>query len=144
MPFWLCYIVIWIHKYTLYKVQDSSVLYDNEVRGILLTLLIYWSAIPSKESEMKRICVLGVTMLPLSTILIFDLGNMPTTWYFFLILLWTSEVCSLSHITKYAQWCLLTLKNFVLYNRTSTMYILFDSFLLWLTFHNTIILWTKK
>jgi hypothetical protein len=32
----------------------------------------------SKESERPCICVLGVSILPISTILIFDFGNVPT------------------------------------------------------------------
>ena len=33
---------------------------------------------PSKESVRPCICVLGVSILPISTILIFDFGNVPT------------------------------------------------------------------
>ena len=39
--------------------------------------------ISSQESKRSTICVLGVSILPLSTILISDLGIVPTVWYFF-------------------------------------------------------------
>jgi hypothetical protein len=38
--------------------------------------------VPSQESERSCICVLGVSMLPLPTILIFDFGIDSTVWYF--------------------------------------------------------------
>jgi hypothetical protein len=37
--------------------------------------------VPSMESERACICVLGVSILPLSTILIFDFGFVPTVWF---------------------------------------------------------------
>ena len=39
--------------------------------------------VSSQESERSCISVLGVSILPLSTILISDLGIVPTVWYFF-------------------------------------------------------------
>ncbi len=39
-------------------------------------------AVPSLESEWSCICVSGIWILPLSTILIFDLGIVQTVWYF--------------------------------------------------------------
>jgi hypothetical protein len=36
---------------------------------------------PRQESERSCICGLGVSILPLSTILIFDFRNVPTVWY---------------------------------------------------------------
>jgi len=38
--------------------------------------------VPSQESEWSCICVSGVSILPLSTILTFDFGVVPTVWYF--------------------------------------------------------------
>ena len=38
--------------------------------------------VPSQESERSCFRVLGVSILPLSTILIFDFGIVPTVWYF--------------------------------------------------------------
>ena len=38
--------------------------------------------VPRYDSERSCICVLEVSILPLSTILIFDFGNVPTVWYF--------------------------------------------------------------
>ena len=38
--------------------------------------------VTSQESERSCICVLGISILPLSTILIFDFGIVPTVWYF--------------------------------------------------------------
>ena len=37
---------------------------------------------PSRESERSCICVLGVSILSLPNILIFDFGTVPTVWYF--------------------------------------------------------------
>jgi len=38
--------------------------------------------VPSQESERSCICVLGISMLPPSTILIFHFGIVTTMWYF--------------------------------------------------------------
>jgi hypothetical protein len=38
--------------------------------------------VPSKENEQSCICVLGVSILSPSTFLRFDLGIVPTVWYF--------------------------------------------------------------
>ena len=48
---------------------------------------------PSKDTEGSCICVLGVSILPLSTILIFYFGIVPTVWY---VIFWNrsdSVVC---------------------------------------------------
>ena len=53
-----------------------------------LTLpLVIEVSVPSHESEQSCICVLGVLMLFLSTILIFDFGIAQTVWYCILVLL---------------------------------------------------------
>jgi hypothetical protein len=39
--------------------------------------------VPSQESAQSCICVLRVSIFPVSRILIFDLGIVPTVWYFF-------------------------------------------------------------
>jgi len=57
--------------------------------------------VPSQESE--RSCMLGVSILPLSTILTFDFRIVPTVWYFFVfhfILLLSTVKCS-NTITLY-------------------------------------------
>jgi len=47
--------------------------------------------VPSQESGWSFISVIEVSMLPLSMILIFDLGIVPTVWYFlFFILLYNT------------------------------------------------------
>jgi hypothetical protein len=38
--------------------------------------------VPSQESAQSCICVLRVSIFPVSRILIFDLGIVPTVWYF--------------------------------------------------------------
>ena len=43
--------------------------------------------LPSQESERSCFCVLEILILPLSTILIFDFGIVPTVWYFLLFIL---------------------------------------------------------
>jgi hypothetical protein len=42
--------------------------------------------LPSQESEWSCICVLGVSILPLPTILIFDFRIVLTVWYFRIVL----------------------------------------------------------
>jgi hypothetical protein len=39
-------------------------------------------SLPSQESEQSYICVIGVSILPFSFLLIFDFGIVPTVWYF--------------------------------------------------------------
>ena len=39
--------------------------------------------VPSQESEWSCTCLLRVLIVPLSTILIYDFGIVPTVWYFF-------------------------------------------------------------
>ena len=41
--------------------------------------------VPSQESELSCICVLGVSFLALSTILIFDFWIVPTVCYFWIV-----------------------------------------------------------
>ena len=53
---------------------------------------------PCEESEQSCICVLGVSNLSLSTILIFYFGNDPTVMYFFL--LWFPFYSTLSKETN--------------------------------------------
>ena len=38
--------------------------------------------VPSQESERSCICMLRLSISPLSTVLIFDFGTVPTVWYF--------------------------------------------------------------
>ena len=53
----------------------------NQARKTFEVMTFYWSVCTSKESERLCICVLGVSMLPLSTIFIFDFRNVPKLWY---------------------------------------------------------------
>ena len=41
--------------------------------------------VPSQETEQSCICVLRVSIFPLSTILIFDFWIVPTVWYFWIV-----------------------------------------------------------
>ena len=43
--------------------------------------------VPSKENERFCACVFPVSVFPLSTILIFDLGSLSTMWYFLVFIL---------------------------------------------------------
>ena len=54
--------------------------------------------VPSKENAVLFICVVRISNLPLSTILIFIFGIVGTVWYFsvFILLLVIVCVCSLS------------------------------------------------
>ena len=57
-------------------------LHDHKRRGLGHPLFFIEVTVPSHQSERSRICVLVVSMLPLSTILIFDLRIVSTVWYF--------------------------------------------------------------
>jgi hypothetical protein len=46
------------------------------------TILYIEVSVPSQESERSCICTLGVSRLPLSTIVLLDSGNVPTVWCF--------------------------------------------------------------
>ena len=48
-------------------------------------------SVPSQQSKQSCICVLGVSILPVSTICLLDFGTVPTVWYFFSILLQQKE-----------------------------------------------------
>jgi hypothetical protein len=39
--------------------------------------------VPSQESERSCNCLLGVSVVPLSTIFLLEFGTVPTVWYFF-------------------------------------------------------------
>ena len=43
--------------------------------------------VPSQKSDRPCVCVLGVSILPLSTIFLYDFGALFTAWYFFFVLL---------------------------------------------------------
>ena len=50
----------------------------------MLTLPLFIEvSVPSQESELSCVCVLGVSILPLSTIFLFDFGTVPTMWFCF-------------------------------------------------------------
>jgi hypothetical protein len=50
-------------------------------KASLTPLLFIEVSVPSQISQRSCICVLEVSILPLSTILIFDFGIVPTVWY---------------------------------------------------------------
>jgi hypothetical protein len=56
--------------------------YISNSRKVLATPLFIEMPVPSPKSERSCICVLGLSILPLSTFLIFDFGSVPTVWYF--------------------------------------------------------------
>jgi hypothetical protein len=47
---------------------------------------------PGQKSERSCICVLGLSILPLSTFLIFDFGSVPTVWYFLFFFIFITVV----------------------------------------------------
>ena len=54
-----------------------------------LTLPLFTEVpVPSQESELSHICVLGVSIFPLSTIFIHELGIVLTVWHF-LFFIWS-------------------------------------------------------
>ena len=59
----IVYVEVWVHKNTS------------------LTKSLFIEPVPSQESARSCICVLGVSMLTVSTIVIFDFGVVPTLWY---------------------------------------------------------------
>ena len=63
--------------------------YISNSRTVLTTPLFIEMPVSSPKSERSCICVLELSILPLSTFLIFDFGSVPTVWYFlfFFILL---------------------------------------------------------
>jgi hypothetical protein len=63
--------------------------YISNSRKVLTTPLFIEMPVPSQKSKRSSICVLGLSILPLSTFFIFDSGSVPTVWYslFFFILL---------------------------------------------------------
>ena len=53
------------------------------VHNTSLTLPLFFKVpVPRKKIEWSCSCVLGVSILPLSTIFLWDFGNVPTVWYF--------------------------------------------------------------
>jgi len=51
-------------------------------------------SVPSQENEWSSICVLEISILPLSTILIFHFLIVPVVWYFFVFKFITTYVLS--------------------------------------------------
>jgi len=45
--------------------------------------------VPSQDCEHSCICVLEVPILPISTIILFDFGTVPTLWYVFPVIYFT-------------------------------------------------------
>ena len=39
--------------------------------------------VPGLEIKLSRICVLGVPIMPLSTLFLLSFGHVPTAWYVF-------------------------------------------------------------
>ena len=63
----IVYVEVWVHNNTS------------------LTKSFFIEPVPSQESARSCICVLGVSMLTVPTIVIFDFGVVPTLWYFCLL-----------------------------------------------------------
>ena len=66
-------------------------------------------SVPNQDNEWPCSCVMGVSILYLSTILIFDLGTVPTVWYYLAFILFKYvrstlhhrwEKCSLTNTSK--------------------------------------------
>jgi hypothetical protein len=69
--------------------------YISNSRKVLTTPLFIEMPVPSQKSERSCICVLGLSILPLSTFLIFDFGSVPTVWYFLFFILLQLYIISL-------------------------------------------------
>jgi len=51
--------------------------------------------VPSHKSDRSCICVLGVSILPFSTIILLGFGTVPTVWYFFVFFfIWLQYILS--------------------------------------------------
>jgi uncharacterized membrane protein len=56
------------------------------VGGISVTLPLFLEVpVPSQKTEQSCICVLSVSILPVSTIFLLNFGTVPTVWYFFVV-----------------------------------------------------------
>jgi hypothetical protein len=82
-------LVIMIEKYLLILRQTCKAWPHHFKKGevwlhktSLTPPLFIEVTVPSKENEQSCICVLGVSILSPSTFLRFDLGIVPTVWYF--------------------------------------------------------------
>jgi hypothetical protein len=65
---------VWAHKASLIPSPSLSLFIEMQV--------------PSREGERSCICVLGVSILPLSVVFPLNFRNVPTVWYFFLLSLY--------------------------------------------------------
>ena len=64
------------------------------VHRFSLTPLPYFEVpVSSQENERPCICVLEISILLLSTILIFDFGIVPTVWYFWFFIIILFKIC---------------------------------------------------
>jgi hypothetical protein len=75
----------------VFQLSNTKIIWYENTRGGLgnktsLTPPFYLIKVPvsSQESEWLCIWLLGVSILPFSTILIFEFGIVPTVWYFFI------------------------------------------------------------
>ena len=67
------------------KKQKKTLIFTDIILPITTSLTpsyIIEVPVPSQEIERSRICVLGVSILHLFTILILDFEIVPTMWYF--------------------------------------------------------------
>ena len=55
--------------------------------------------VPSQENERSSICVLGVSIFPLSAILIFDFGSVSTMWFFMFFILYLLQAIASHHFS---------------------------------------------
>ena len=86
----------------MYNVLDSNILYNHSAQpdireGLDITRIwkknfhdpegrlntdTFYRSTCTKLGKWEVLCVLGVSILPLSTIFLFDFGTVPTVWYF--------------------------------------------------------------
>ena len=72
----------------LYDIMFISLRSDIKVyKPIWIPPRLIEMPVPSQENGRSCVCVLGVSILPLSTILLEDFGTLSTPWYFVFVLL---------------------------------------------------------
>jgi hypothetical protein len=74
LHFWLL-----VSFLVLLKAHKTSLTQSKLVYPILFFIEVL---VPRQESKQSCICVVGVSILPLSTIFLFNFRNVPTVWYF--------------------------------------------------------------
>jgi len=72
----------------------------------LISAPFFLMHVSSQEIERSCICVLVVSILPISTIFLFDFGNVPAVWYFlfFILFPFTAIVSLFNHRQRNWLW----------------------------------------